>query len=132
MAIYYDPLKEAPLLGPEIITILNYLPFYFKKTTINIVTKEDLAPLTLPLCGDDRNKVIAFELWIGKHKKTQRTVKKKKTKIQVSGTRRAFKRISRIFVQPEQGSRASFFGLQRKRFKIEKLTILWLGYGLGV
>lgn len=65
-------------------------------------------------------------------KKTQRTVKKKKTKIQVSGTRRAFKRISRIFVQPEQGSRASFFGLQRKSFKIEKLTILWLGYGLGV
>ena len=74
MAIYYDPIKEAPLLGPEIIRILDYVRLHFKKTTINIRTKEDLAPLTLPVCGDDRNKVIVFELWIGHNKKTQRTV----------------------------------------------------------
>ena len=29
------------------------------------MTKEDLAPITLPVCGDDRNKVIVFELWMG-------------------------------------------------------------------
>ena len=74
VAIYYDPVKETPMLGPNIIYIKDYLKTFFKKTTINIVTKEDLAPLILPVCGDERNKVIVFELWIGTNKKTQRTV----------------------------------------------------------
>ena len=74
VAVYYDPVKETPMLGPNIIYIRDFLKTFFKKTTINIVTKKDLEPLILPVCGDERNKVIVFELWIGTNKKTQRTV----------------------------------------------------------
>ena len=77
MTIYYNPKEDTPGLGPEIIGILHYVQTFFKgKTRITIVTKEDLAPITLPVCGDDRNKVIVFELWMGYKKKTQRTVLK--------------------------------------------------------
>ena len=77
MTIWYNPSEDAPGLGPDILGILYYVQTFFKsKTRITILNKEDLAPITLPVCGDDRNKVIVFELWMGYKKKTQRTVLK--------------------------------------------------------
>lgn len=77
VAVYYNPSDQAPLLGPEIVRIRDYVRIFFKKkTTINIVTKEDLDPLILPICGGDRNKVIVFDLLLGNGRKRQRTVLK--------------------------------------------------------
>ena len=78
VAVYYNPSDKAPMLfSPEIVRISHYLQVFFKKkTTINIITKDDLEPLTLPVCGGERNKVIVFVLWLGNTRKKQRTVLK--------------------------------------------------------
>ena len=74
--IYYEPKKGAKT-GPEISSTPEYLKKYFKEITITIRTKRNLDPIDLPVCGDDRNKVIVFELKISGQKQRQRVVLEK-------------------------------------------------------
>lgn len=71
--IYYEPKKGAKT-GPEIGATPDYVKKNFKEITVNIRTKRDLDPIDLPVCGDDRNKVIVFEMKIFAQKKRQRVV----------------------------------------------------------
>ena len=75
VTIYFGPKKGAKT-GPEIGATPDYVKNNFKKITVNIKTKRDLDPIHLPVCGDDRNKVIVFELKISSQKKQQRVVLK--------------------------------------------------------
>ena len=73
--IYYEPKKGAKT-GPEIGATPDYVEKNFKEITVNITTKRDLDPIDLPVCGDDRNKVIVFEPKIFGQTKRQRVVLK--------------------------------------------------------
>ena len=73
--IYYEPKKGAKT-GPEIGATPDYVENNFKEITVNVRTKRDLDPIDLPVCGDDRNKVIVFECKIFGLKKRQRVVLK--------------------------------------------------------
>ena len=75
VTIYFGPRKGAKT-GPEIGATPDYVKKNFEKIIVNVKTKRDLDPIHLPVCGDDRNKVIVFELKIFSQKKRQRVVLK--------------------------------------------------------
>ena len=68
--IYYEPKKGAKT-GPDIVKTPDNVKKNFKEITVMIRTKRDLDPIDLPVCGDDRNKVIVFELKISGQKQMQ-------------------------------------------------------------
>lgn len=75
LTLYYDPKKGAKT-GPDIVRTPDYVKDNFKKTTVYIKTNIDLKPLNLQVCGEERKKVIVFELKIGHQKKQQRLLLK--------------------------------------------------------
>ena len=75
VTIYYDPKKGAKT-GPDIVRTPDYVKDNFKKIAVYIKTNIDLTPINLQVCGEERKKVIVFELTIGHQKKQQRLILK--------------------------------------------------------
>ena len=70
VTIFFGP-KNNSMTGPEILGIKDYVRLHFKKVTLNIRIEDDLAPVTLPICGH-RNKVVVFKLQVANQVKMQR------------------------------------------------------------
>ena len=77
MVVYYNVKSHVKNLWPGVVNIKDFCDDAFHKATINIEKLEDLEPIYLPLCGNDRNRVLVFELWLTHRYREQRYVELK-------------------------------------------------------